>query len=82
MEQNRQKKIFFNSLYATNKRLISDVKTHTDQKWGNRKRYFIQMETKRKLTDMIIFISSQHRLYTKIVIRNKKGYYFLSGLSD
>ena len=36
-------------IYVAYKRLISDVKTHKDWKWGNGKSYSMQMEIKRKL---------------------------------
>ena len=36
-------------IYAVYKRPTSDLGTHADWKWGNRKRYSMQMEIKRKL---------------------------------
>ena len=36
-------------IYAAYKRLTSDIKTHTDWKWVDSKRYSMQMEIKRKL---------------------------------
>ena len=38
-----------NHMYAAYKRLTSDLKTHADWKWGDGKRYSMQMEIKRKL---------------------------------
>ena len=35
-------------VYAVYKRPTSNLGTHTDWKWGTEKRYFRQMETKRK----------------------------------
>ena len=36
-------------IYAVYKRPTSDLGTHTDWKWGDRKRYSMQMEIKSKL---------------------------------
>ena len=36
-------------IYAVYKRPTSDLGTHTDWKWGDGKRYYTQMEIKRKL---------------------------------
>ena len=36
-------------IYAIHKRPTSDIGTHTDWKWGDGKRYYTQMEIKRKL---------------------------------
>ena len=36
-------------IYAAYKRLTLDLGTHTDWKWGDGKRYSMQMESKRKL---------------------------------
>ena len=35
-------------IYAIHKRPTSDLGTHADWKWGDKIRYFIQMEIKRK----------------------------------
>jgi len=35
-------------IYALYKRPTSNLETHADWKWRARKRYFMQMETKRK----------------------------------
>ena len=37
--------------YAVYKRPTSDLETHTDWKWGDGKRYSMQMEIKRKLNN-------------------------------
>ena len=37
------------SIYAVYKRPTSDLGTHTDWKWGDVRRYSMQMEVKRKL---------------------------------
>ena len=36
------------TMYAVYKKPSSNLGTHTDWKWGAGKRYFMQMETKRK----------------------------------
>ena len=61
--------------YAAYKRLISDLKTHTDWKWGDGKRYSKQMETKRNWVE--ILITDKIGFKTKTVTREKEGHYII-----
>ena len=36
-------------IYVAYRRLAINIRTHRDWKWGDKKRYFMQMETKRKV---------------------------------
>ena len=45
-------------IYAIHKRPTSDIRTHTDWKWGDGKRYYTQIEIKRK-TGVAILISDK-----------------------
>ena len=61
-------------IYAVYKRPTSDLGTHTDWKWGDGKRYSMQMEmTKWGLNAHI----SQIDFQTKATKKNKEGHYIM-----
>ena len=60
--------------FSAYKRLTLDLKTQTDRKWRDEKRYFFQTETKRK-AGVAIFMLDKIVVRTQIVIRDKEGHY-------
>ena len=61
-------------IYAVYKRPTSDLGTHTDWKWGDGKRYSMQMEIKKK-AGVAILISDKIDFKIKTITRDKEGHY-------
>ena len=64
-------------IYAVYKTPTSDLGTHTDWKWGDGKRYSMQMEIKKK-AGVTILISDKIDFKIKNVTRDKKGNYTMN----
>ena len=60
-------------LHAAYKKLTSDLKTHRDWKWKYGKRYFMQMEKKKK-AGVAILISDKINFQTKTITKEKEGH--------
>ena len=63
-------------IYAVYKRPTSKQGTHTDWKWRAGKRYFTQIETKRK-AGVAILISDKTHFEIKSVKKDKEGHYIM-----
>ena len=64
-------------LYAAYKRLVSDVRTHTDKKRKDREKYSMQTEVKKKLASVVILMPDKIDFKTKTVTRDKEGHYIM-----
>ena len=65
-------------IYAVYRRPTSDLGTHTDWKWGDGKRYFMQMESKdQKKSGVAILISEKIDFKIKNVAKDKEGHYIM-----
>ena len=62
-------------LYAAYKRLVSDVRTHTDKKRKDREKYSMQTEVKKKLASVVILMPDKIDFKTKTVTRDKERHY-------
>lgn len=61
------------SIYAAYSRLASNVRKHTDWKWSDGKRCFMEKETNEQKAGVAILISDKIDLKAKTVMKDKQG---------